>query len=96
MSEGWVCPKCTRSWAPWVATCTCNNITVSTETQVMTAPLPPCEHVYGDATSQGACCIKCGQTRLVIRPTFTVTADPETAGTYAPVEPWGNTCRVSA
>lgn len=32
MSEGWICPKCRRSLAPWMSECPCNymNDTITT------------------------------------------------------------------
>lgn len=25
MSEGWICPRCGKAWAPWVAQCDCTE-----------------------------------------------------------------------
>ena len=47
--EGWICPRCSKVWAPWVRECECNKtgtlpygITWPEYTQPSTGdPLPP-------------------------------------------------------
>lgn len=56
MIEGWICPKCGRALAPWMAECPCNNIkTVTSNTFTVTHEVGPCGYACEYRQPNGYC-----------------------------------------
>jgi hypothetical protein len=64
MNEGWICPRCNRVWAPWVASCNCGNPYSPYYRVEPVRGVPGCVHEFGAEVETTAgytsTCRKCG------------------------------------
>lgn len=72
MNEGWKCPNCGKSHAPWLATCDQENVTWTTGFN--------CIHEYVNDTG-GDRCRKCGKSGNTPDYTIICSVEPSTTRT---------------
>lgn len=64
--DPWICPRCGKVWAGWLAGCSCSPQTVSTS--VGTTPVGVCKHESIIFDTLGMRCLICGHVFQAVPP----------------------------